>query len=54
MINLNVSIKNSSNLSDYLSFPKDYDNIKPFENINFTEIYNNNEELNDYYDYFYN
>ena len=43
-----------SNLHEDLSCLKDNNNIKSSENINSIDFSNNNEELNDYYDNFYN
>jgi len=33
---------------------KDRDNTNSPENTNYIDLYNNNEELSDYYDNFYN
>ena len=43
-----------SNLSEDLPSIKDSDNTNSFENTNFTDFWNNIEELNEYYDNFYN
>jgi len=47
----------SSNLSEDLSFLKNRDNkdkTNTYENINSINFFNNNDELDDYYDNFYN
>ena len=52
----NKDIIRNSSLSEGLSFSIDNDNISLSENINYIDFFNKNdeEELNDYYDNFYN
>ena len=52
----NIDIIKDSNLSEGLSFSIDNDNISSYENTNSIDFCNKNDEkeLNDYYDNFYN